>query len=218
MNKQFYFDEVEDKQVRFDVTRIIEHASLWSDGVEEERILKNKERINSWNKMKGKLRDKFLPQDYMLVSFRKMKNIEHKSMTVREFTEEFYKVNIRSGHIEDTPDKFPRCVNSLRFDIQDELIFLSLISIEEAYQVSFKVGEKLMTKQSQKAKVRGVIADFTTHGGSHLYGLPYPFADALDPMEHFCTFDISKIIPKKMSYLIYPTFKPILTYIPVFYS
>ena len=69
MNKQFYFDEVEDKQVRFDVTRIIEHASLWSDGVQEERILKNKERINSWNKMKAKLRGQFLPQDYMLVFF-----------------------------------------------------------------------------------------------------------------------------------------------------
>ena len=51
-------------------------------------------------------------------------------MTVREFTEEFYKVNIRSGHIEDTPKQFPRCVNSLRFDIQDELSFFSLISIE----------------------------------------------------------------------------------------
>ena len=58
-----------------------------------------------------------------------------------------------------------------------------------------------------------VTADFTTHGGSHLYGLPYPFADSLDPMEHFCSFDVSKIIPKNMSYLIYTTFKPILAYI-----
>ena len=69
-------------------------------------------------------------------------------MTVREFIEEFYKVNIRLGHIEDTPEKVARYVNSLRFDIQDELSFLSLISIEEAYQVSFQVGEKLMKKQS----------------------------------------------------------------------
>ena len=76
-------------------------------------------------------------------------------MTVREFTEEFYKVNIRSGHIEDTPEKFPRCVNSLRFDIQDELSLLSLRSVEEAYQVSLKAEEKLMRKQSQKEKVRG---------------------------------------------------------------
>ena len=45
-------------------------------------------------------------------------------MTVKEFTEEFYKVNIRSCHIEDTPEKVSRYVKILRFDIQDELILL----------------------------------------------------------------------------------------------
>ena len=76
-------------------------------------------------------------------------------MTVREFTEEFYKVNIRSGHIEDTPEKVSRYVNSLRFDIQDELSLLSLISVEEAYQVALNAEEKLIRKQIQKSKVRG---------------------------------------------------------------
>ena len=76
-------------------------------------------------------------------------------MTIREFPEEFYKVNIRSGHIEDTPEKVARYVNSLRFDIHDELSLLSLRSIEEAYQVALKDEENLMRKQIQKAKVRG---------------------------------------------------------------
>ena len=76
-------------------------------------------------------------------------------MTVREYTEEFYKVNIISGHIEDTPERVARYVNGLRFDIQDELSLLSLRYVEEAYQVALKVEEKLMRRQSQKAKVRG---------------------------------------------------------------
>ena len=105
--------------------------------------------------MTTKLRGKFIPQDYKSVFFRQLQNIKQKSMTVREFTEEFYKVNIRSRHIEDTPEKFSRYVNSLRFDIQDELSFLSLISVEEAYQVALKAEEKMMRNQSQKAKVRG---------------------------------------------------------------
>ena len=46
--------------------------------------------------------------------------------------------------------------------------------------------------------MESVIVDFTTHGGSHFYGLPYPSADSLDPMDHFCTFDVSNIIPKNM--------------------
>ena len=32
-------------------------------------------------------------------------------------------------------------------------------------------------------------------------------------MDHFCTFDVSKIIPKNMHYFPYVTFKPILAYI-----
>ena len=58
-----------------------------------------------------------------------------------------------------------------------------------------------------------VTTDFTTHGESHFYGLLCPSADSLDPMDHFCTFDVSKIIPKNMNYIPYATFKPILTYI-----
>ena len=58
-----------------------------------------------------------------------------------------------------------------------------------------------------------VTADFTTHGGSHIYGLPYPFADSLDPMDHFCTFDVSNIIPNNMHYFPYTTSKPIIAYI-----
>ena len=76
-------------------------------------------------------------------------------MTIREYIEEFYKVNIRSGHMEDTREKIARYINGLRFDIQDELGLLSLRSVEEAYQVALKAKEKLMRKENQKAKMRG---------------------------------------------------------------
>ena len=58
-----------------------------------------------------------------------------------------------------------------------------------------------------------VAADFTTHGISHIYGLPCPSVDSLDPMDLFYTFDVSKIIPKNMLKLLYTTFKPFHAYI-----
>ena len=39
---------------------------------------------------------------------------------------------------------------------------------------------------------------------------PFPLQTLLDPMDHFCTFDVSNIIPKNMHYFLYATFKPIL--------
>ena len=77
MNKHFDFAEVKgDMQVIFVVTRLRGHASLWWDGVQEERILKNKTRINSWSRMTAKLRGKFLPKDYQLILFRQMQNLK----------------------------------------------------------------------------------------------------------------------------------------------
>ena len=103
MSKHVDFFEVkEDKQVIFVVTKLRGNASLWWDGVQEERILKNKVRINRWNRMTTKLRGKFLPKDYKLILFRQIQNLKQKSMIVREYTEEFYKVNIIFGHMEDT--------------------------------------------------------------------------------------------------------------------
>ena len=73
MNKYFDYAKVnDDKQVRFLVTRLRGNASLWWDGVKEERILKNKARINHWSILRAKLRGKFLPQDYKLVLFRQL--------------------------------------------------------------------------------------------------------------------------------------------------
>ena len=46
-----------------------------------------------------------------------------------------------------------------------------------------------------------VIANFTTHGESHFYGLPCPSADSLDPMDHFCIFDVSKCYGEKFIWL-----------------
>ena len=67
--------------------------------------------------MTTKLKGKFLPKGYTLILFRKMQNLRQKSMMVREYTKEFYKVNIRSGHIEDTPGRVDRYVTGLRSDI-----------------------------------------------------------------------------------------------------
>ena len=40
-------------------------------------------------------------------------------MSVREYTEEFYKVNIREAYVQDTAEKIAQYMNGLRMDIQD---------------------------------------------------------------------------------------------------
>ena len=65
---------------------------------------------------------------------------------VKEYTEEFYQVNLRAGYTKDTTEKTTRFMNGLRLEILDEITILSLNNIEEAYQSALKVEEKLIRK------------------------------------------------------------------------
>ena len=42
-------------------------------------------------------------------------------LIVREYTEVFYKVNLRAGYVEESVEKAARYVNGLRMDIQEEI-------------------------------------------------------------------------------------------------
>ena len=84
------------------------------------------------------MKGKFLPKDYELTLYKHVQNLKQKMMTVREYTEEFYQVNLRVGHVEDTPEKTTRYINGLRLDIQDEINIISPRTIEEAYRCALK--------------------------------------------------------------------------------
>ena len=68
--------------------------------------------------MVAKMRAKFLPKDYQLILYRQMQNLRQRLLTVREYTEEFYKVNLREGYVEELEEMAAKYFNGLRMDIQ----------------------------------------------------------------------------------------------------
>ena len=71
-------------------------------------------------------------------------------MTVEAYTKDFYILDIRSGHVDDDVDKIARCLNRLRSKIQDEISFVKLESVEEAYQYVLKYEEIFKKKHEQR--------------------------------------------------------------------
>ena len=73
MDKFFDYDETNDeRKVKFAVTRLKKHESLWWNGPETERRNKGKVPITNWDKMVAKLRGKFLPKDFHISLFKQM--------------------------------------------------------------------------------------------------------------------------------------------------
>jgi hypothetical protein len=153
LDKYFDYEDVEeDKKVKHTVTRLKGHATLWWDELQADRHCKGKQKIKSWDRMVAKMKAKFIPKDYQITLFRRMQNLRQKLMTVKEYTEEFYKINIRTGHRESDDEKVARYMNGLRYDIQDEMSMMSLQNVEDAYQMALKAEEKLSQKQGQRGR------------------------------------------------------------------
>ena len=142
----------EDRKANFVVTKLKGNTSLWWDGVHAERKRKNKEKIKSWDQMIVKLRGKFLPQYYQHSLFIQMQNLRQRLMFVREYTEEFYRVNIRAGYVQDIVGKVSKYMNGLRMDIQDEIILLTPRTVEEAYHLSLKEEEKIVRRKYNRGR------------------------------------------------------------------
>ena len=77
-----------------------------------------------------------------------MQNLRKSSLTVREYTKEFYRVNLRSGYNEDASEKTTRYINGLGMKIQDDISMLSPSTMEGAYQYALRAEEKISWKQT----------------------------------------------------------------------
>ena len=96
-DKYFECEEVsEDQRVKVAATKLNGHVALWWDNVQTERRRLNMLLIKTLSRMVSKLKGRFLPKDNQIALHRKVKNLKQKGMTVREYIEEFYQVNLRA--------------------------------------------------------------------------------------------------------------------------
>eukprot|EP00253_Pinus_taeda_P002919 PITA_02919 len=122
MDKYFECEEIsEDRTVKFVATKLKGHATLWWDSVQNERKRLNKPPVKTWARMVAKLKGRFLPRDYQIALHRQVQDLRQRGLTVKEYTEEFYRVNLRAGYTEDTAERTARYVNGLRMGILDEI-------------------------------------------------------------------------------------------------
>ena len=58
-----------------------------------------------------------MSKDYQLNLIRQLHNLRQKGMTVKEYTEEFFNMNIRDGKIEGKIGRVARYINGIIFEI-----------------------------------------------------------------------------------------------------
>ena len=108
-------------------------------------------KITRWRLMVTKLKAKFILVDYELELFKKLQNLKQKGMPIKDYTKEFYKLIIQSGHRELSKEKLVRYINGLRFNIQDEDGMLNISSFKDSYQYDLREKHKLNRKNQGRS-------------------------------------------------------------------
>jgi hypothetical protein len=124
--------------VKHAVTRLKVHAVLWWDELQAKCKSNGKKKIKSWDRMVAKLKAKFILKDYQINLFRRLQNLRHKSLSLKEYTEEFYILNIKARQKENEDEKIVKYINGLRYDIQEEINMMYVSKVEYSYQEALK--------------------------------------------------------------------------------
>ena len=124
MEKFFEFEKIRYPQrVRFASTKFRSHASLWWDKLQLDRECGGREKIKSWDRMLAKMKCKKFP--VLCFELRRLQNLKHFKMSVKEYMEEFCKPCIKFGQNEGSSKSIAKNVNGLSFALQDEFNVLN---------------------------------------------------------------------------------------------
>lgn len=155
IEKFFEWKDLSDsKRVKLVATRLRGLASTWWDQVQEARMRKGKDKIRSWSKMKAKMREQFLPANYSQSIYQQFHKLQQGARSVREYTEEFHRLSLRTDLSETKDQQVARYLVGLRIQLQDDLSLFHLPRVEDAYQAALKAEAKQQRSTSWKSNMR----------------------------------------------------------------
>ena len=92
----FEFKEIpEDKKVKLVALKLQKYASLWWTNLLTKRVRQGKGKIRTWEKMRAKLKARFLPPNYIQNNYTLLHHLTQGSTSVDEYTREFEKLLIK---------------------------------------------------------------------------------------------------------------------------
>lgn len=139
------------QRVKLVATRLRGYASTWWDQVQEVRLRKGKPKISSWEKMKTRLKEKFIPPDFAQSSFSRYNNLRQEAKNVVDYTEEFYKLVARND-VQETEEQLTAWyIGGLKTHIRDEVEMHRIWKVTDAYQLALKVEAKLSRTGARRA-------------------------------------------------------------------
>ena len=145
-----YKDISDDKKVKLVALRLIKYASLWWTNLNAKRLRERKAKIGTWEKMKTKLKARFLPPTYVQDCYSQFHNLTQGNMSVEEYTREFEKLMIKCDIQEPEEQTIVRYLGGLEPRYSNVVELQAYTSFDEVCVLAHKVEQQKRLKPFQK--------------------------------------------------------------------
>ncbi|XP_074265620.1 uncharacterized protein LOC141588062 [Silene latifolia] len=118
IDRMFDFKELDDeKRCKYAILKLSKGASLWFEGLKAKRVRAGKEKIDSWESLKCKLRKRYVPTTHRLATYRKIADLRQGKLSVSEYIDEFESLCLM-GELEEVEEqKMSRFLRGLNYNI-----------------------------------------------------------------------------------------------------
>lgn len=143
------FKEVpEDKMVALVATRFRGHAAAWWRQLKTTRGRQGKSKIDSWEKLRKKLRKAFVPPNHTSLVYQQLQNLKLGNRSITDYTTEFYQLVARNDLAETEEQLVSRYIGGLHQQFQDTLNLFDLFTVAEAKQKALQLEKQWKKKFS----------------------------------------------------------------------
>ena len=164
----------EHMKVKFVAYKLKGGARAWWKQLQHNRFLAGQDPIASWPRMKQLLRTRFLPTNFSQTLYLQCINCKQGSRTVKEYTEEFYRLAAHTRLIEDESQQVARFIGGLKVEIQEKLELNSIWSLNEAVNLAM-LGEKQVQRSISRSGLSRKTTPFEQNKVGQYSGARLPF-------------------------------------------
>ena len=146
VERVFEYKEIPDEQkVKVIALKLRKYASLWWTNLLAKRARQGKGKIRTWEKMRNKLRARFLPPNYVQDNYTQLHHLTQGSMSVEEYTREFEKLMIKCDLQEAEEQTIVRYLGGLDPKYANVVELQSYTTFDEVCVLAHKVETQLLS-------------------------------------------------------------------------
>ncbi|XP_074288791.1 uncharacterized protein LOC141613947 [Silene latifolia] len=149
MERLFEFKDVSDeKRCKYAILKLVKNASLWFENFKANRAKDGKEKLNSWEALKGKLRKRYVPRSYKIDLYRKVAELSQGSLLITNYIAEFERLALVSDLEELEEQKMARFFRGLNKNIANTVELQNYDSYDRLCQLCLKVESQSKLNRS----------------------------------------------------------------------